>query len=241
MAIFSFLEKKQTKPKIEFHEHEYDLYVITSKTKDEHFWFWDRWQKIATTLNPLVKSSRGNLGIRVDQLDEKVKGKAVDLKFGRLSWKEDSFKKWLHNSPLTKNMSENWLFSNTTIWSPIWTICENENCPPDFYFEMHNENFAFVKEELAFNVLFIIAVRRSLDESYLRKVKEVAINLSKLTNSNFIACRIKKWGDSSGSGFTNAINDMSVTKSGLFNNTFDWRKNKPSIEMLDEEDKWQTL
>ena len=123
-----------------------------------------------------------------------------DVKLGRLKWDEKSHEKWT-----TINNVENY-FLNFELWSPIWTICEKRQSPPDIYIKISNERDFENKREIKFGYLIVVAIAKNLKMDSKTIIKE----LSEKINSKATMLKTRRWGYPEKTGnwtFTNGIQD----------------------------------
>src|SRR5271154_1727592 len=121
-----------------FADRIYDLYVILGAPDSSQIWNWQNWQKIASTLDPIVALGRNKAADRTTQF---INGSRNAVSFGRIGWNEKGHQKWTHNSPATIETSKKWSFLKMEMWSPTWSVCEREKIAPDFFFAFRNESF----------------------------------------------------------------------------------------------------
>src|SRR5580765_2632122 len=118
-----------------YRDRKLETYVILGNPKLTPLWHWSQWQKASALFEPLCNVPRGPAGIRTFQQSQT----GETLRFGRLSWKDESHRKWTHSSPMTGKKSKHWTFGNMEAWAPSWGTCEQQNMAPDFYFQISSE------------------------------------------------------------------------------------------------------
>jgi hypothetical protein len=189
----------------------YKIAVLLGSAKAIPLWEWVNWQSVAAVIDPIVRRARGKPGVRCSQYEGQD-----SVRFGKIGWNETGHQKWTHGSPMNSEKSQGWLFSYFEIWCPIWTACERDGLPPDFYLSISNEgSSAGFQQELAFNPTVVAAVGQDLRGEVAELVDAAVIEIAKLTEAELAAQMIRPWGFSlDGVGFTNAIQDLGVL--GLF-------------------------
>jgi hypothetical protein len=181
---------------VAFHERVFETFVFLTDPKQPVPWHSDAWQKLMPALDPLVSGARGPAGVRSDQYDEH--GKIVRL--GRLGWNAKSHERWASGRPR---------FLHVEVWAPGWGACEREGLAPDVFFSITNE--AMSQREgatLSFNAVVVLA---ATDEEGAHRAAQF---LNRALQPLLAVHRRRPWGRSSGTGFTDAIQDLGIT--GVF-------------------------
>ena len=191
-----------------FHTGEYDTYCLLGSPSATPIWHADAWHNVAHALDPLIDAARGSASVRSTQYLPKQSG---IVKFGRIGWTQRGHEKWTHGSPA----SQEWQFLDTEVWAPSWSQCERDDQSPDLYFSVGNEALSGgFNERLVFNPVIILAVTTRIAQGSSEIVVNTVNTLARQTKARFVGHRCRPWGSSSGSGFTNSIQDLCA--SGLF-------------------------
>jgi hypothetical protein len=137
---------------------------------------------------------------RVSKKDNKEFIYHSDVKLGRLKWDEKSHKKWT-----TPNNVENF-FLSFELWTPIWTICDKRQSPPEIYITISNERDFENKRDIKFGYFIVVAIAKNLKLDS----KPILKDLSERINSRATILKTRKWGKTEKAGnwtFVNWIQD----------------------------------
>lgn len=177
--------------------------VILGRPDQAMPWDWTVWQRILAVLKNSRCSTIPKDGVRILQTSSDK-----ELKFGRLRLDEVSSLKWTHNSPTTIDQSDKWQFMSVEVWAPNWNICARERHSPLFFFEIFNEASLGPIKKLSFNPIVIIALA---DEYFSEdEAKKINADLAAIVKPKIIVAKKRKWGQSFGSGYCDAIQDMAT-------------------------------
>ncbi len=120
-------------------------------------------------------------------------------------------KKWIHASSASDVAADHPLFHSAEVWSPSWTICEREKCPPDIYFAIRNEKTTASKV-VVFNPTMMLAVAKDQSSHLTEQGARSAETAAEIVRSVLKVRCERPWGYHPGD--PNAIGDLIV--SGLF-------------------------
>ena len=192
-----------------FWEREYQCYVVLGSTGRP--WAYAEWVPFAELLSPVTNICRAKGLLRVSQMDS---GTKKWLKYGKTEWRPEHHTKWTHGSPTTTGKDSTWAFYFVEGSFPSLPQCERDDSPPDLYFVILNEAFLRPGRPAAFNPRFFFALASDLPESAHRQMREIIDTVARQYSCVLKGTVHRKWGTPFGSGFTNAIQDISFT--GLF-------------------------
>jgi len=125
-----------------------------------------------------------------------------EVKSGRLKWDIKSHEKW----PVA-NGADNY-FLNLELWTPIWTVCEKRDFPPDIFITISNERDFENKREIKFGYFIVVAIAKNLKIDS----KPILRELSEKVNAKVTVLKTRRWGKPEKSGnwtFVNWIQDSS--------------------------------
>src|SRR5207249_2122236 len=106
-------------------------------------------------------------------------------------------------------------FMNVEVWAPAWTQCEREDRAPDIFLSFLNESLGGgYRRELLFNPVIVFAVEAEISRRESSGVANVVSTLQQLARPKLAGYQRRPWGRTAGSGFTDSIQDLTVT--GLF-------------------------
>ncbi|MFC4476374.1 hypothetical protein [Flavobacterium chungangensis] len=221
---------------------EYDFYLIFGQVDYEKSpWIKTNWKSnFEPYFDLLVKQSeflketgvratKCKLEKRVSKKDNKEFVYHSDLKLGRLKWNEKSHEKWTMS-----DNTENY-FLDFELWSPIWTICEKRQCPPEIYISISNQRDFENKRHIEFGYFIVVAIAKSLNLDSRPILKK----LSERINSKATILKTRRWGKPEKAGnwtFGNWIQD--TFSSDIYKN-----KNLHSFqfEELEFEPTWEVV
>jgi hypothetical protein len=212
---------------------DYHVYAFCGDPDTTPIWHWHQWQKIAPQLEALLAECRGLGGIRCLQYTPN----GEELKFGRLQWSEKNNGKWTHGSP-NSLANDSTLFLNMEMWVPSANQCQKENSPPDVYLMINNEGNDAALENLSFNPLFLLVIKKDIAQKHGALVSALTQAIKVTTQPKLLAFQERIWtahklktGER-----TNAINDIGVT--GIFK---PGKKTHMPVSAQNLEGDWETL
>lgn len=196
---------------------QYDFYLIFGQTEENKSpWVTTNWKSdfepyfdLLIKQNVILKET----GIRVTKyksekrISKKENEEFVyhsDIKLGRLKWDEKSHEKWTMTNTTEK------YFLDFELWSPIWTICEKRQSPPEIYISISNERDFENKRDIKFGYFIVVAIAKSLKLDSKPIMKE----LSEKINSKATILKTRRWGKPEKAGnwtFVNWIQDTFST------------------------------
>ncbi|KDN55770.1 hypothetical protein [Flavobacterium seoulense] len=221
---------------------QYDFYLIFGQTEENKSpWITTNWKSdfepyfdMLINQNVILKET----GIRATKykpekrISKKENEEFVyhsDIKLGRLKWDEKSHEKWT-----MPNNTENY-FLNFELWSPIWTICEKRQSPPEIYISISNERDFEKKRDIKFGYFIVVAIAKSLKFDSKPIMKE----LSERINSKATILKTRRWGKPEKAGNWTFVNWIQDTFSkGIYK-----EKNLHSLEFdkLEFEPIWEVI
>lgn len=210
---FSNLYDSLTNADSSWENRPYDFYLIFGqKDEDKSPWITTNWKSdFEPFFELLIKKSEfsKNTALRVTKYKSEKRISKKDnqefvyhseIKLGRLKWDNKSHDKWT-----TPNNIENY-FQDFQLWTPIWTICEKKQSPPDIYITVSNETDFENKRKTEFGYFIVIAIAKSLNLDSKTILKE----LSERINSKATILKTRRWGNPEKTGnwtFVNWIQD----------------------------------
>ncbi len=175
---------------------QYDFYLIFGQAEDAKSpWRTNNWKSdFEPYFDLLIKHSENQketgikaftykLEKRVSKKDNKEFIYHSDVKLGRLKWDEKSHEKWT-----IANNLENY-FSSLEIWTPIWTVCDRRQTPPDIYITISNERDFENKRDIKFGYFIVVAIAKSLKLDS----KPILRELSERINSKATILKTRRW------------------------------------------------
>lgn len=191
----------------------YDFYLIFGQTDESKSpWIATNWKSdFEPYFDKLIKQA-GNVkdtGIRaikykpetrVSKKDNKEFVYHSEIKLVRLKWDNKSHEKWT-----TPNNVDSY-FLNFELWSPIWTISEKRQSPPEIFITISNERDFEDKREIKFGYFMVVAIAKNLKLNS----KSILRELSERINSKATILKTRKWGKTEKAGnwtFVNWIQD----------------------------------
>jgi hypothetical protein len=145
---------------------------------------------------------------RISKKDNKEFIYHSEVKSGRLKWDIKSHEKWT-----VANSADNY-FLNLELWTPIWTVCEKRDSPPDIFISISNERDFENKREIRFGYFIVVAIAKNLKTDS----KPVLRELSEKINAKATILKTRKWGKPETVGnwaFVNGIQD--TFSGGIYN------------------------
>jgi len=193
----------------------YHYYLIFGDaSKENEPWTKDTWMKVEPLFEKILKHSPHfkETGLGTVQYSHRPNSQYYDLvKFGKLSWNEQSHNKWT-----IQNINKGRLFAYLDSWTPRRTICVKLDSAPDVFFSLGNERRTY-KEKSQFDFLVSIAIVDNLNAD----IENEVIEISKLINAKRAVYRQRQWnGDEEATKsktweFINSIQDV-VTSFGIY-------------------------
>lgn len=175
----------------------YDFYLIFGQNEESQSpWIKSNWEnKFEPYFELLIKQAEAfkETGIRVikykpeKRISKKDKKEFVyhsEIKLGRLKWDTKSHEKWT-----TQDCADNF-FLNFQLWTPIWTVCEKRDSPPDIFITISNERDFENKRNIQFGYFIVIAIAKNLKIDS----KPILTELSDKINSKATILKTRKWG-----------------------------------------------
>jgi hypothetical protein len=191
----------------------YDFYLIFGQTdKSKSPWIKSNWD---TDFEPYFDSllkqvnSYKETGIKVIKyVPEKRFAKKdnkefiyySELKSGKLRWNVKSHEKW------TIPADSDIYFQNFELWTPIWTVCEQQDSPPDIFISISNERDTENTKAVKFGYLIVVAISKKLAIDS----KSIVRDLSEKIKPEAAILKTRKWGKPEKTGdwtFVNWIQD----------------------------------
>lgn len=175
----------------------YDFYLIFGQnTESESPWINSNWEiDFEPYLDSLIKQveTQKETGIRAikykaEKRIAKKDGEEFvyhsEMKLGRLRWNFKSHQKWT-----VQNNTDNY-FLNFELWTPIWTVCEKIDSPPDIFITITNERDFENTRDLQFGYFMVVAVAKNLKIDS----KPILRELSEKINSKATILKTRRWG-----------------------------------------------
>ncbi|TGL55337.1 hypothetical protein EHQ58_18545 [Leptospira ognonensis] len=184
----------------------YKCFLFLGDPSENNLWEFSNWDKFSTKISSFLDNDINSLTVRVSQISLKDN---KYLKFGRLKLDNRSNAKWTHNSPFTKELSDEWLFESGEGWLPSWTKCQNLDKSPDFFFSIINEKSHRLTRPVTFNPILLMSF--SLEKYSQESILNLILSLKEDTKPILIVEQERYWGIQSGTGFTYAMNDLTLT------------------------------
>jgi hypothetical protein len=191
----------------------YDFYLIFGQNGESLSpWIKSNWEvSFEPYFDLLIKQTENSkeTGIRaikykpekkIAKKDNKEFTYHSEIKLGRLKWERKSHEKWT-----VVNSGESY-FLNFELWTPIWTVCEKRNSPPDIYITISNQRDFENKRGIQFGYFIVVAIAKNLKINSRPVLRE----LSKKINSKATILKTRKWGKTEENGnwtFVNGIQD----------------------------------
>jgi hypothetical protein len=220
----------------------YDFYLVFGKQEDNKLpWITENWNNdFQPFIDLLIKqcTTSKETGLRATKYKPEKRYSKKDnqeftyhseIKLGRLKWDDKSHEKWT-----TPNNTE-YYFQDFELWTPIWTICEKRESPPDIYLTISNESGFENNRKIQFDYFMVVAIAKNLNiES-----KPILRELSERINSKLTILKTRKWGRPEKVGewtFVNWIQD--TFSNGIYQGQnlhsieFDKLKIEPTFEII---------
>jgi len=191
----------------------YDFYLIFGQSEESKSpWIKSNWEiGFEPYFDSLIKQAETSKGTGIRAIKYKAEKKIAkkdnkefiyhsEIKLGRLRWDIKSHEKWT-----ILNSVDNY-FLEFELWTPIWTVCEKRDSPPDIFIKISNERDFENKRDIQFGYLIVVAIAKDLKIDS----KPILKNLSEKINSKATVLKTRKWGKPEKSGnwtFANWIQD----------------------------------
>lgn len=218
----------------------YDFYLMFGDQSENNApWLKSNWTaNFEPYLDLLIKQVDNNkeTGLRVNKTKPEKRVAAnqeefiyhSDIKRGRLKWDTKSHDKWT----LINNEEES--FNNLEIWTPIWTICEKRDIPPEIYINISNQKTTN-DLNIQCGYYMVVAVARSLEIDN----KSIMSALSEKVNPKITVLKKRRWGSPENNEkwiFNNGIQDTFV--SGIYK---DYDLSTADFEKVEFEPFWEVI
>jgi hypothetical protein len=174
-----------------WHKFEYHFYLVFGeKISGKEPWLEGEWiNNFEPLFNKIIEISsyKNDTGLRVLEYkkEQETDKYYKEYKLGRLKWDRKSHEKW------TLKNNDKRIFHHYQSWTPLWTICEKNDRPPDVYIAFSDERSIYGNDPLQFDILVIIAI--SVETGNIPK--EIIIELSKLFKSKRTVYNKRTWGN----------------------------------------------
>lgn len=161
----------------------YKVWVINTKVEVSLF-TWENWKHIYLIVDQLLAIVDSKADIRTFQSFE---SENRWLGFGRMSWNEESNKKWTSKYRSKEYVKPNLLFYNTEIWSPDWNYCLKANRTPDIFINVYCTDFASLKEGL------LIAIPKPIAKKNEALISSSILSIQKLIAGSTLSSVDRYW------------------------------------------------
>ena len=194
-SISSFYEK-MTNADLSLKNRAYDFYLLFGeKDESKSPWLQSNWNSnFKPCFDDLINHAEAKeIGIRVNkykiekrisQKDNKEFNYHSEIKLGRLKWEDKSHDKWT-----IEDSSENY-FERFELWSPIWTICEKRQVPPEIFISISNERNFDDSRDIQFGYFIVVAIAKSLNLETKSILRELAVKV----NAKAAVLKKRRWG-----------------------------------------------
>lgn len=184
----------------------YKCFIILGDPNEKILWEFNMWDKFSKMIAAFLKDDIKSLAVRVDQISLKDN---KHLKFGKLKMDSKSNIKWTHNSPVTKESSDDWLFEGAEAWLPSWNKCYNLDKSPDFFLSLINEKARWLKRPVTINPILLLSF--SIEKYDTESILKLILSIREEIKPVSIIEKERHWGIQSGGGLTYAMNDLILT------------------------------
>jgi hypothetical protein len=194
--ISSFYEKL-TNADLSWTNRPYDFYLLFGeKDETQSPWIKSNWNSnFKPYFDAILNQTAANkeVGIRVNkykaekrisQKDNKEFIYHSEIKLGRLKWDDKSHDKWT-----IENDKEEY-FQSLELWSPIWTVCEKRQTPPEVFISISNQRDFENSRDIQFGYFMVIAIAKSLNI----ETKSILQELAEKANTKAAILKKRRWG-----------------------------------------------
>ncbi len=177
----------------------YDFYLVFGdEDESKSPWLKSNWNSnFEPYFDSLINQVETKLetGIRVNKYKPENKTSKKDnkefiyhskIKLGRLKWDKKSHENW------TEEIDGNNHFENFELWTPIWTVCEKRDIPPDIFISISNQKSFDISNKVQFNYFIVVAIAKNLNMDS----KSLMLDLSKKANTKVTILKERRWGKS---------------------------------------------
>ena len=235
---------KLTDSDLSWKNRSYDFYLLFGdQDESKSPWFKSNWQSNFKPYLDAILNQAGTkkeTGIRVHKYksERRISKKESkeflyhsEIKLGRLKWDDKSHDKWT----IEKGNEE--YFQSYELWSPIWTVCEKRQVPPEVFISISNQRGFDNSGDIQFGYFVVVAIAKSLNVD----AKSVLSELSEKVNAKATILKQRKWGRPEKEGkwnFVNGIQDTfsnSIYEKDLHTLNFDDVEFEPVWEIIYQE------
>lgn len=199
---------------MKFHERIFTVYAFFMATGAPRPWASSTWGKLTEASKPVFDFERDRSAVRTLQYAGTAPN-MKEIKFGRIPHHAKRAAKWTHDHNGRIASGEAAHFVSAEVWAPAWTICERDLRAPDVYLCVFDRQ-GFVPNRFvdppSFDSACIFAVADDLGREAHEVGKITAAAFTDILSASLIYKFQRPWGRPSGSGFTDAINDLALTE-----------------------------
>jgi hypothetical protein len=199
---------------VQFHERAFTVYAFFIGASAVRPWSASVWDKLTKASESVFAFGRNSSAVRTLQYVG-TPPNIKEVKFGRIPHHAKGATKWTHDPNGRIASGEVAQFVSAEVWAPAWTTCERERLAPEVYLSI------FTRHGLVQNTLIgppefasacILAVAEDLGSAARINGRTAATAFAEiLSSSQSLFCK-RPWGRPSGTGFTDAINDLELTE-----------------------------
>jgi hypothetical protein len=188
----------------------YQVYAYGVPDMAPQPWVRSVWQEIESELSYVEKYCRGPIALRGSGYRLKPDGYYGDFGYGRLGWNSKSANKWTFVDPDHEKPGANECFGHVEAWAPHWNNCFYGSGSPDFFLVVGNTypHIRAYTGKRSWRCELLIASALDIDTELNTFFRASSKILAKSLSCKKYAFRIAPWGITSGSGFTDSIQDM---------------------------------
>ena len=199
---------------MKFHERIFTVYAIFMATGEPRPWASSTGGKLTEASKPLFDFERDRSAVRTLQYVGTAPN-MKEIKFGRIPHNAKGAAKWTHDYNGRIASGEAAHFVSAEVWAPAWTMCERDLRAPDVYLSVSNRH-SLVPSRFVdppkFKSVCILAVADDLGPEASDAGRAAAAAFTGILSASLGYKCQQPWGRSSGSGFTDAINDLALTE-----------------------------
>ena len=111
----------------------YVCHLIVGASGGENAWHWSRWREIYPSIEELAAGLGQKPSIRSRQI---MRGRSAAAPLGRLSWSNEGHQRWCHDSPLTADRCDAWLFVDAEVFMPARATLIKQRAFPVAYLQL---------------------------------------------------------------------------------------------------------